>query len=129
MESHHGWKWCIPNAIPYCTKTHACFVAPGFPNGNFLKGLEPYEGKLSRTVLRGGAGSNAILFTRSDPLRIRQKFISQIMTSKSPMRSCDDIDEQLCLTQKFKALCAGDPRIREKMDLDVQVAKYESSAR
>ena len=58
-------------------------------------------------------------------LESKQKFISQIMTSKSPMRSCDDIDEQALSYAEIKALCAGDPRIREKMDLDVQVAKLK----
>ena len=58
-------------------------------------------------------------------LENKQKFISQIMTSKSPMRSCDDIDEQSLSYAEVKALCAGDPRIREKMDLDVQVAKLK----
>ena len=58
-------------------------------------------------------------------LENKQKFISQIMTSKSPMRSCDDIDEQALSYAEIKALCAGDPRIREKMDLDVQVAKLK----
>ena len=58
-------------------------------------------------------------------LENKQKFISQIMTSKSPMRSCDDIDEQALSYAEIKALCAGDPRIREKMDLDVQMAKLK----
>ena len=58
-------------------------------------------------------------------LENKQKFISQIMTSKSPMRSCDDIDEQALSYAEIKALCAGDPRIREKMDLDVQIAKLK----
>ena len=58
-------------------------------------------------------------------LENKQKFISQIMTSKSPMRSCDDIDEQALSYAEIKALCACDPRIREKMDLDVQVAKLK----
>ena len=58
-------------------------------------------------------------------LENKQKFISQIMTSKSPMRSCDDMDEQALSYAEIKALCAGDPRIREKMDLDVQVAKLK----
>ena len=58
-------------------------------------------------------------------LENKQKFISQIMTSKSPMRSCDDIDEQALSYAEIKALCAGDPHIREKMDLDVQVAKLK----
>ena len=58
-------------------------------------------------------------------LENKQKFISQIMTSKSPVRSCDDVDEQVLSYAEIKALCAGDPRIREKMDLDVQVAKLK----
>ena len=58
-------------------------------------------------------------------LENKQKFISQIMTSKSPMRSCDDVDEQALSYAEVKALCAGDPRIREKMDLDVQVARLK----
>ena len=56
-------------------------------------------------------------------LENKQKFISQIMTSKSPVRSCEDVDETTLSFAEIKALCAGDPRIREKMDLDVQVAK------
>ena len=53
----------------------------------------------------------------------KQKFISQIMTSKSPVRSCEDIDEAALSYAEIKALCAGDARIREKMDLDVDVAR------
>ena len=56
-------------------------------------------------------------------LENKQRFISQIMTSKSPVRSCEDTDETTLSYAEVKALCAGDPRIREKMDLDVQVAK------
>lgn len=55
----------------------------------------------------------------------KQKFISQIMTSKSPVRACDDIDEATLSYAEVKALCAGDPRIKEKMDLDVDVAKLK----
>ena len=53
----------------------------------------------------------------------KQKFISQIMTSKSPVRSCEDVDETALSYAEIKALCAGDPRIKEKMDLDVDVAR------
>ena len=56
-------------------------------------------------------------------LENKQRFISQIMTSKSPVRSCEDADETTLSYAEVKALCAGDPRIKEKMDLDVQVAK------
>ncbi len=55
----------------------------------------------------------------------KQKFISQIMTSKSPVRSCEDIDETALSFAEIKALCAGDPRIKERMDLDVEVCKLK----
>lgn len=58
-------------------------------------------------------------------LENKQKFISQIMTSKSPVRSCDDVDEQVLSYAEVKALCAGDSRIKEKMDLDVDVARLK----
>ena len=58
-------------------------------------------------------------------LENKQKFISQIMTSKSPVRSCDDVDEQALSYAEIKALCAGNPLIREKMDLDVEVARLK----
>lgn len=58
-------------------------------------------------------------------LENKQKFISQIMTSKSPVRSCDDIDETALSYAEIKALCAGDARIKEKMDLDVDVARLK----
>ena len=53
----------------------------------------------------------------------KQKFISQIMTSKSPVRACDDVDETALSYAEIKALCAGDPKIKEKMDLDVDVVR------
>ena len=55
----------------------------------------------------------------------KQKFISQIMTSKSPVRSCEDLDETALSYAEIKALCAGDPRIKEKMDLDIDVARLK----
>ena len=58
-------------------------------------------------------------------LENKQKFISQIMTSKSPVRSCDDVDEQALSYAEIKALCAGNPLIKEKMDLDIEVAKLK----
>ena len=58
-------------------------------------------------------------------LENKQRFISQIMTSKSPVRSCNDVDEQALSYAEIKALCAGNPLIKEKMDLDVQVAKLK----
>ena len=58
-------------------------------------------------------------------LENKQRFISQIMTSKSPVRSCDDVDEQALSYAEIKALCAGNPLIKEKMDLDMQVAKLK----
>ena len=55
----------------------------------------------------------------------KQKFISQIMTSKSPVRSCDDVDETALSFAEIKALCAGNPRIKERMDLDVEVSRLK----
>jgi N12 class adenine-specific DNA methylase len=55
----------------------------------------------------------------------KQKFISQIMTSKSPVRSCEDVDEAALSYAEIKALCAGNPKIKEKMDLDIDVAKLK----
>ena len=58
-------------------------------------------------------------------LENKQKFISQIMTSQSPVRSCDDVDEQALSYAEIKALCAGNPLIKEKMDLDIDVARLK----
>ncbi|HEX3016236.1 MAG TPA: DEAD/DEAH box helicase [Caproicibacter sp.] len=55
----------------------------------------------------------------------KQKFISQIMTSKSPARSCEDIDDSVLTYAEVKALATGDPRIKEKMNLDVEVSKLK----
>ena len=55
----------------------------------------------------------------------KQKFISQIMTSKSPLRSCEDIDETTLSYAEVKALATGNPYIKEKMDLDIQVSKLK----
>ena len=124
--------------------------------------LEPCEGKLSRTVLRGEGGSNtADLLDRPSDLQQRegriirqgnenpevdiysyvtegtfdaylyqlveskQKFISQIMTSKSPVRSAEDVDEQALSYAEIKALASGNPMIKEKMDLDIEVSKLK----
>ena len=124
--------------------------------------LEPCEGKLSRTVLRGEGGSNtADLLDRPSDLEQRQgrlerqgnmfpevevyryvteqtfdaylyqlveskqKFISQIMTSKSPVRSAEDVDEVALSFAEVKMLATGDERFKEKMDLDMQVAKLK----
>ena len=55
----------------------------------------------------------------------KQKFIGQVMTSKSPVRSAEDIDETALSYAEIKALCSGNPEIKEKMDLDVAVAKLK----
>lgn len=124
--------------------------------------LEPCEGKLSRTVLRGEGGSNTadLLDKPSDLeqqegrilrqgnqnekvkifryvtentfdsymwqiLENKQKFISQIMTSKSPVRACEDVDDAALSYAEIKALATGNPYIKEKMDLDIQVSKLK----
>ena len=53
----------------------------------------------------------------------KQKFISQIMTSKSPVRSCEDVDEAALTYAEVKALATGNPYIKEKMDLDIRVSR------
>ncbi len=58
-------------------------------------------------------------------LERKQNFISQVMTSKNPQRRCDDIDEATLSYAEVKALCIGDPRIKEKMELDIDVAKLQ----
>ena len=58
-------------------------------------------------------------------LERKQNFISQVMTSKNPQRKCDDIDEATLSYAEVKALCIGDPRIKEKMELDIEVAKLQ----
>ena len=55
----------------------------------------------------------------------KQKFIGQIMTSKSPVRSCDDVDEAALSYAEVKALATGNPYIKEKMTLDTEVAKLK----
>ena len=55
----------------------------------------------------------------------KQKFIAQIMTSKSPARTCEDVDESALSYAEIKALCAGDPRIKERMELDVDVSRLK----
>lgn len=120
--------------------------------------LEPYEGKLSRTVLRGERDSNVpdLLDRPADleqragriirqgnenkkvqifryvtkgtfdaysyqTLENKQKFISQIMTSKTPARRCEDVDQQALTYSEIKALCTGDERIKEKLMLENDV--------
>ena len=55
----------------------------------------------------------------------KQKFINQIMTSKSPVRSCEDVDEAALTYAEVKALATGNPYIKEKMDLDIQVSRLK----
>ena len=58
-------------------------------------------------------------------VEIKQKFISQIMSGENPVRSCEDVDATALSFAEIKALCAGDPRIKERMDLDVEVTKLK----
>ena len=58
-------------------------------------------------------------------LENKQKFIGQIMTSKSPVRSCEDVDEAVLSFAEIKALATGNPYIKEKMELDIEVAKLK----
>lgn len=95
--------------------------------------LEPYEGKLSRTVLRGEGGSNTADLPDS-LVENKQRFISQVMTSKSVSRTCEDIDEATLSYAEIKAVATGNPLIKEKMEIDNDVqrlkmlkASYDSS--
>ena len=83
--------------------------------GNQNKGVQVYQYVTEGTF-------DAYLY---QTLENKQKFISQIMTSKSPVRSCDDVDEQALSYAEIKALCAGNPLIKEKMDLDIDVARLK----
>ena len=58
-------------------------------------------------------------------LEQKQKFISQIMTSKSPVRACEDVDDTALSYAEIKALATGNPAIKEKMDLDIQVSRLK----
>lgn len=58
-------------------------------------------------------------------MELKQKFIGQIMTSKSPVRSAEDVDEQALSYAEIKALCTGNPYIKEKMDLDIDVSRLK----
>ena len=90
-------------------------------NGRIIRqGIMNKEVKVFNYVTEGTFDS--YLF---QTLENKQRFISQIMTSKSPVRSCEDVDEQALSYAEIKALCAGNPLIKEKMDLDVQVAKLK----
>ena len=86
--------------------------------------LEPYEGKLSRTVLRGEGSSNAPALP-DQILENKQRFISQIMTSKTPVRSAEDVDEATLSYAEIKAIATGNPLIKEKMDIDVKLERLK----
>lgn len=58
-------------------------------------------------------------------LEAKQRFISQVMTSRSPARSCEDMDEQALSYAEVKSLAAGDPRIKERMDLEMEISKLK----
>ena len=88
--------------------------------------LEPYEGKLSRTVLRGEGRSNVPVLP-DQIIENKQRFISQIMTSKTVARSADDIDEATLSYAEIKAIATGNPLIKEKMDIDVKLERLKIS--
>lgn len=105
---------------PSLMQMHSSYVVTD-PNGRIIRqGNRNKEVKVFNYVTEGTF--DAYLW---QTLENKQRFISQIMTSKSPVRSCDDVDEQALSYAEVKALCAGNPLIKEKMDLDVQVAKLK----
>ena len=92
--------------------------------------LEPCEGKLSCTVLRGESGSNTADLLDA-LVENKQRFISQVMTGRAVSRTCEDIDEAALSYAEIKAVATGNPRIKEKMQLenDVQRLKVGSISR
>ncbi|MBQ8952420.1 MAG: DEAD/DEAH box helicase family protein [Eubacterium sp.] len=86
--------------------------------GNMYKDIKPV--KIFRYVTEGTFDAYSWQVIEN-----KQKFISQIMTSKAPVRSCDDLDEATLTYAEVKALCTGNPYIKEKMDLDIQVTKLK----
>ena len=70
--------------------------------------------------------SRLLFLPQVEDIENKQKFIGQIMTSKSPARSCDDMDEAALSYAEVKALAAGNPLIKEKMDLDVQLTRLKT---
>lgn len=89
--------------------------------------------RLGRTVRQGNENPKVHIYRyvtegtfdaySYQPIESKQKFISQIMTSKSPVRSCEDVDEAALSYAEIKMLATGNPYIKEKMDLDIQVSK------
>ena len=77
--------------------------------------LNSGQGALSGRAIRILMYRFTAMLPRAPLVENKQKFISQIMTSKSPVRSCEDIDEAALSYAEIKALCAGDPAIKEKM--------------
>jgi len=93
------------------------------------------EQRAGRIVRRGNNNNEVLIFRYAtqgtfdsylwQTVEAKQRFISQIMTSKSPVRSCEDVDEVALSYAEIKALCAGNPLIAQKMNLDVEVAKLQ----
>lgn len=86
--------------------------------------LEPYEGKLSRTVLRGEGDSNTTDLP-DQLIENKQRFISQIMTSKTPVREAEDVDEVTLSYSEVKALATGNPLVKEKMEIENDIEKIK----
>ncbi len=86
----------------------------------FAAGQQESKVKIYRYVTEGTFDSYSWQLIEN-----KQKFIGQIMTSKSPVRSCEDVDEAALTYAEVKALATGNPYIKEKMDLDIQVSKLK----
>lgn len=87
--------------------------------------LEPCEGKLSRTVLRGESGSNtADLLDQIQEQKLR--YITQILTGKHIARSCEDVDETVLSAAQFKAAATDNPMVAQKMELENRVTELKS---
>ena len=102
-----------------CTTSNARGVRPTFSSGRGALSENP-EVDIYSYVTEGTFDAYLYQLVES-----KQKFISQIMTSKSPVRSAEDVDEQALSYAEIKALASGNPMIKEKMDLDIEVSKLK----
>ena len=119
----NGIDYPIKDKIPYLTS--ALFNVPRSANTSIT----------NRVIcdMKGGSGRNDYRYVTKDTfdsysyqlVENKQKFISQIMTSKSPIRRADDIDETALSYAEIKALATGNPHIKEKMELDMEVSKLK----
>ena len=105
----------FPSQIP----PRALYTVASMRNTSFTMRLTPLQKDSARKLINEQLRNKAVMAGK-------QRYISQIMTSKTPARSCEDLDEATLTYAEVKALCAGNPLIKEKMDLDNEVARLST---